>query len=343
MLKERCRNTTHYFAFFGLNGDLINENEIRMNEWLMGREKFFPSLRPFNLPSPFPSLRWTLKGQWDSLIISEAPQFFPLRVVEIMAGKDVANMVNPMVDSDAVIVITRKRTNSSTNVIRKASDTRIIGNADLNYALKVEKKLSENKIVGYGFGSIWLFVWKWNRSSTIYSTDYFHVTRNAPKDIGIPDEGEFEENKDDVPFEYSHGITGEEAARRLVIFGRNELPEKTIPKWLVANTTNRHFSAFISINRSPLLHFDLLNYLAVIHHDLFPRYIFIEQLWQPMPVMIWMAAIVEAGIQNYADMAILLFIQFANASIGFYEITKAGDAVAELKASLQVRNTSKIK
>jgi H+-transporting ATPase len=52
--------------------------------------------------------------------------------------------------------------------------------------------------------------------------------------------------------------------------------------------------------------------------------------------MIWMAAIVEAGIENFADMAILLFIQFANATIGFYEITKAGDAVAALKASLQV-------
>ena len=69
------------------------------------------------------------------------------------------------------------------------------------------------------------------------------------------------------------------------------------------------------------------------------RYIFVEQLWQPMPIMIWMAAIVEAGIQNYADMAILLFIQLANASIGFYEITKAGDAVAALKASLQVMKT----
>lgn len=69
------------------------------------------------------------------------------------------------------------------------------------------------------------------------------------------------------------------------------------------------------------------------------RYIFVEQLWQPMPIMIWMAAIVEAGIQNYADMAILLFIQLANASIGFYEITKAGDAVAALKASLQVTKT----
>jgi H+-transporting ATPase len=55
-----------------------------------------------------------------------------------------------------------------------------------------------------------------------------------------------------------------------------------------------------------------------------------------MPIMIWMAAIVEAGIENFADMAILLFIQFANATIGFYEITKAGDAVAALKASLQV-------
>ena len=72
-----------------------------------------------------------------------------------MTGKDVTtNMVNPMVDSsDAVIIVTSKRTNSSTNVIRKASDTRIIGHADLNYALKVDKKLSENTIVGYGFNS----------------------------------------------------------------------------------------------------------------------------------------------------------------------------------------------
>lgn len=40
-------------------------------------------------------------------------------------------------------------------------------------------------------------------------------------------------------------------------------------------------------------------------------------------------------------MAILLFIQFANASIGYYEITKAGDAVAALKKSLQARATCK--
>ena len=57
--------------------------------------------------------------------------------------------------------------------------------------------------------------------------------------------------------------------------------------------------------------------------------------------MIWIAAIVEAGIENYIDMAILLFIQFANASIGYYEITKAGDAVAALKRSLKPEATVK--
>ena len=51
--------------------------------------------------------------------------------------------------------------------------------------------------------------------------------------------------------------------------------------------------------------------------------------------MIWLAAIVEACILNWPDMGILLFIQFANASIGFYEIIKAEDAVAALKKSLK--------
>ena len=49
----------------------------------------------------------------------------------------------------------------------------------------------------------------------------------------------------------------------------------------------------------------------------------------------------QAIIGNYADMAILLGIQFANASISFYETTKAGDAVAALKASLKPKATVK--
>jgi len=96
-------------------------------------------------------------------------------------------------------------------------------------------------------------------------------------------------------FEYSHGLSSADAEKLLLAHGRNELPEKVVPKW----------------------------------------YIFVEQLWQPMPIMIWIAAAVELAILNYIDMAILLIIQFANASIGFYEITKAGDAVAALKASLK--------
>ena len=102
-------------------------------------------------------------------------------------------------------------------------------------------------------------------------------------------------------FEYSHGLSSTESTTRLAIYGPNCLPEKIIPKW----------------------------------------YIFVSQLWEPMPIMIWLAAIIEAAIENFIDMAILLLIQFANATIGFYEIVKAGDAVAALKASLKPSATVK--
>ena len=91
------------------------------------------------------------------------------------------------------------------------------------------------------------------------------------------------------------GLGTLEAAELLEKYGRNELPEKVVPKW----------------------------------------YVFLSLFWQPMPVMIWLAIVVEISIANYLDMSILLVIQFANASIAFYEINKAGDAVAELKASLK--------
>eukprot|EP01041_Mallomonas_annulata_P003588 gene3588-7132_t len=110
----------------------------------------------------------------------------------------------------------------------------------------------------------------------------------------------------EAPKEKSHepknsqrGLTTAEATERLEKYGRNSLPEKVIPKW----------------------------------------YIFVSQLWQPMPLMIWIAIIIEGAILNFYDMAILLFIQFANASIAYYETTKAGDAVAALKASLKPEAT----
>jgi H+-transporting ATPase len=69
--------------------------------------------------------------------------------------------------------------------------------------------------------------------------------------------------------------------------------------------------------------------------------IFLRQFWAPMPIMIWIAIIIEAAILNWLDMGILLFIQFTNASISFYETTKAGDAVAALKSSLKPTATVK--
>ena len=96
-------------------------------------------------------------------------------------------------------------------------------------------------------------------------------------------------------FQISHGLTTVEADRLLSKYGRNELPEKSVSKWVI----------------------------------------FGQLLIQPMPCMIWVAAFIELCIENYLDMGILLFIQFANASIAFYETTKAADAVSALKNSLK--------
>ena len=118
----------------------------------------------------------------------------------------------------------------------------------------------------------------------------------------ITDLGGEDDHNNSLSFNFNHvGLKSAKANELLKIYGRNELPEKIVPKW----------------------------------------YIFVSQLWQPMPIMIWIAAIVEAGIQNWIDMAILLFIQFANASIGYYEITKSGDAIAALKSQLQAKATVK--
>ncbi|KAJ1395842.1 putative P-type H+-ATPase, partial [Ochromonadaceae sp. CCMP2298] len=110
-----------------------------------------------------------------------------------------------------------------------------------------------------------------------------------------------EEGVEQRDFTPSKGLTTAEAEALLQQWGRNELQEKSKAKWLI----------------------------------------FLEQLKEPMPIMIWLAAFTEASIQNWPDMAILLAIQFINASISFYEITKAGDAVAALKASLKPLATVK--
>ena len=58
-----------------------------------------------------------------------------------------------------------------------------------------------------------------------------------------------------------------------------------------------------------------------------------------MPVMIWIAAIVEltkasAGYGGWEDFGVLLVLQFANATVGYIEERNAGDAIAALKQQL---------
>ena len=102
-------------------------------------------------------------------------------------------------------------------------------------------------------------------------------------------------------FVNSLGLTTDEAEILLKQYGLHSLPEKNTPHW----------------------------------------YIFKSLLWQPMPIMIWLAAIIEAVISNWFDMGILLFIQFASAGIASCEASKAGDIVAALKASRKLETTAK--
>jgi magnesium-transporting ATPase (P-type) len=160
----------------------------------------------------------------------------------------------------------------TTDFLRKASQSRQLGQLDLQFAEKLER---QNTIRSMSEAD------KKNLLEEIHEGD----------DILDHDKLLVEDG-----FTYNHeGFSDAEAERLLLIHGRNELAENTVPLW----------------------------------------YVFISQLWQPMPIMIWCAAAVELSIGNFIDMGILLLIQFANATIGFYEIAKAGDAVAALKASLK--------
>jgi H+-transporting ATPase len=91
------------------------------------------------------------------------------------------------------------------------------------------------------------------------------------------------------------GLSTDEAIIRLEKYGRNELAEKSTPGWVI----------------------------------------FARCLWGPMPIALWIAIVIEFALENYPDAGILLAIQFGNATIGWYETTKAGDAVAALRQSLK--------
>ena len=56
--------------------------------------------------------------------------------------------------------------------------------------------------------------------------------------------------------------------------------------------------------------------------------------WGPMPIMIWIAIIVEAIQQDWVDFFVLLGLQMLNGCVSYIEEKNAGDAIAALKANL---------
>lgn len=187
--------------------------------------------------------------------------------------KTVSDMVLMMnLSEDAVRAVRRQK--SSSDVITKFNQAPILRNADLRMAEMIIE----------------------------------HGTRRQRQESGLSeieirsqvDEKEAYEAPDDFEFN-DQGLSSGEAAELLQKYGRNELVEKTVPRWLV----------------------------------------FLRLFWAPMPLMLWLAIIIEAAISNFLDMGILLFIQFTNASISFYESSKAGNAIAALKSSLKPMATCK--
>jgi len=170
----------------------------------------------------------------------------------------------------ASLKITVKRAPSSTDTVRRGSEPRILGDADdLRLAVQVALRQSESAKLGGGGGG--------------GGGGEKEKAGNTDLPAGELDE---DRERDGGSFEYSHGITSAEAEKRLLLYGPNELPEKVIPK------VTKHF---LKCRRSPAI--------DLPPPPLAPQwYIFVSQLWQPMPILIWVAAIIEAGIQNWIDM-----------------------------------------
>lgn len=93
------------------------------------------------------------------------------------------------------------------------------------------------------------------------------------------------------------GLSQEEARKRLVQYGPNEVAEK---------------------EANPFLKF-------------------LTYFWGPIPWMIEAAVILSAAARHWPDFAIILLLLLANALVGFWEEHQAGNAIAALKATLAIK------
>jgi H+-transporting ATPase len=130
------------------------------------------------------------------------------------------------------------------------------------------------------------------------------LTPEALGNLSEQDKAEAEQTHAAVATMYKfrpEGLTEEEVSSQRKAFGLNKLPSTEIPVWRQV----------------------------------------LSLLTQPMALMMWVAAVIEALIENYPDMGILLGIILTNASISFYEMRKSGNAVATLQGTLKPKATVK--
>lgn len=90
------------------------------------------------------------------------------------------------------------------------------------------------------------------------------------------------------------GLTHVEAEERIARYGYNEIPEKKFPLW----------------------------------------WIYVKQYMGAMPIMIMLAAILAAAVQQWPDFGIIMAVLLINTTLGFYEEIKAQTSLDSLKGGL---------